>query len=198
VEEPGVPWRRRCQRQRGGGLRISATARSFHPTRCPPLRLVLLLLLVVVVRTCVPLVRVQCFWDTRCVVALPHCNQWQCLPAQPSTHLPHLCLPPGLKVIVIGGGVAGLKAASDLQRAGAEVTLLEARDRYLPSVCLLASCPLPAGLLADWPAGVTATPELLPPPWRSSRTARQHLDGLQPGRSSPAVAAALPHQCVSF
>ncbi|KAL4436382.1 hypothetical protein ABPG77_009944 [Micractinium sp. CCAP 211/92] len=34
-----------------------------------------------------------------------------------------------LKVIVIGSGVAGLKAASDLQRAGAEVTVLEARDR---------------------------------------------------------------------
>ncbi|KAL4420498.1 hypothetical protein ABPG75_010154 [Micractinium tetrahymenae] len=48
---------------------------------------------------------------------------------------PHACfllksrLPAGLKVIVIGGGVSGLKAASDLQRAGAEVTLLEARDR---------------------------------------------------------------------
>lgn len=43
--------------------------------------------------------------------------------------VPEAALPPGLKVIVIGGGVSGLKAAGDLQRAGAEVTLLEARDR---------------------------------------------------------------------
>lgn len=40
--------------------------------------------------------------------------------------LPHAA---GLKVIVIGGGVAGLKAAGDLQRGGAEVVVLEARDR---------------------------------------------------------------------
>ncbi|EFN52584.1 hypothetical protein CHLNCDRAFT_138597 [Chlorella variabilis] len=39
-------------------------------------------------------------------------------------------VPPGApRVIVIGGGVAGLKAAADLQRSGAQVTVLEARDR---------------------------------------------------------------------
>ena len=35
----------------------------------------------------------------------------------------------GLRVVVIGAGLAGLNAAVDLQRAGADVTVLEARDR---------------------------------------------------------------------
>lgn len=35
----------------------------------------------------------------------------------------------GLKVVVIGAGVAGLKAAAELQRSGARVVVLEARDR---------------------------------------------------------------------
>ena len=39
-------------------------------------------------------------------------------------------LPPGLRVVVLGAGVAGLKAAGLLQRAGAEVVVLEARDRW--------------------------------------------------------------------
>ena len=38
-------------------------------------------------------------------------------------------------MIVIGGGVAGLRAAADLQRSGASVTLLEARDRCAYVVC---------------------------------------------------------------
>ena len=46
------------------------------------------------------------------------CRQTQCFP-----------LIAGLKVIVIGGGVAGLKSAGDLQRGGAEVVVLEARER---------------------------------------------------------------------
>ena len=37
----------------------------------------------------------------------------------------------GLKVIVIGGGVSGLKAAGDLQRLGAHVTVLEGEDHVL-------------------------------------------------------------------
>ena len=38
-------------------------------------------------------------------------------------------LPDGLRVIIVGAGVAGLKAAADLQRAGADVIVLEARNR---------------------------------------------------------------------
>jgi hypothetical protein len=38
-------------------------------------------------------------------------------------------IPDGLHVIVIGAGVAGLTAAADLQRSGAKVTVLEARNR---------------------------------------------------------------------
>ena len=38
-------------------------------------------------------------------------------------------IPPGLKVIVVGAGVSGLKAARDLQALGADVTVLEGRDR---------------------------------------------------------------------
>src|SRR5690606_23468992 len=37
--------------------------------------------------------------------------------------------PDGMKVIVIGAGLAGLTAARDLSRAGDEVLVLEARDR---------------------------------------------------------------------
>ncbi|KAL4530257.1 hypothetical protein Ndes2437B_g03764 [Nannochloris sp. 'desiccata'] len=38
-------------------------------------------------------------------------------------------IPHGLHVVVIGAGVSGLKAAADLQRSGAKVTVLEARNR---------------------------------------------------------------------
>src|SRR5271157_4975588 len=35
----------------------------------------------------------------------------------------------GMRVVVVGAGLAGLTAAVDLASAGAEVTVLEARDR---------------------------------------------------------------------
>src|SRR5688572_22159316 len=38
-------------------------------------------------------------------------------------------LPPGIRVIVVGAGAAGLAAAGALHAAGARVTVLEARDR---------------------------------------------------------------------
>ncbi len=34
-----------------------------------------------------------------------------------------------MRVVVVGGGLAGLAAADELRRGGAEVVLLEARDR---------------------------------------------------------------------
>lgn len=46
-------------------------------------------------------------------------------------------LPPGrrLRVCVVGAGVAGLRAADTLARHGAEVTILEARNRIGGRVC---------------------------------------------------------------
>jgi len=43
--------------------------------------------------------------------------------------LPPKAIPSGLRVVVLGAGVAGLKAAADLECMGAQVTVLEARDR---------------------------------------------------------------------
>jgi len=42
---------------------------------------------------------------------------------------PTTAIPDGLHVVVIGAGISGLKAAADLQRSGAKVTILEARNR---------------------------------------------------------------------
>src|SRR5207245_4781418 len=37
-----------------------------------------------------------------------------------------------MRVVVVGGGVAGLAAASEAHSLGAEVTLLESSESYLP------------------------------------------------------------------
>ena len=52
----------------------------------------------------------------------------------------------GMRVVVIGAGLAGLTAAVDLAVAGAEVTVLEARDRVGGRML---GVPLSAGVVAD-------------------------------------------------
>ena len=47
-------------------------------------------------------------------------------PPRPFTEQP---LPPGLKVLVVGAGVSGLNAATQLERMGAEVVVIEGRER---------------------------------------------------------------------
>jgi monoamine oxidase len=52
----------------------------------------------------------------------------------------------GMRVVVVGAGLAGLTAAVDLAAAGAEVTMLEARDRIGGR---MHGVPLSAGVVAD-------------------------------------------------
>lgn len=57
-------------------------------------------------------------------------------------------------VVVIGGGVSGVKAASDLRAAGLKVLLLEARDRPFGRVYTLRNTgwPIPIEVPRCWPA----------------------------------------------
>lgn len=65
----------------------------------------------------------------------------------------------GKRVIVIGAGLAGLSAARDLVAAGAEVVVLEARDRIGGRVWTSRKWPdLPMDLGASWIHGVDANP----------------------------------------
>lgn len=64
----------------------------------------------------------------------------------------------GDAVVVIGAGVAGLAAAGALQRAGAAVTVLEARDRIGGRVCTDTSWGVPIELGAAWVHGVRGNP----------------------------------------
>jgi monoamine oxidase len=75
-------------------------------------------------------------------------------------------LPPGLHVIVIGAGVSGLRAALELERAGAVVTVLEARARIGGRIHTESlSCGAderPVDLGASFVCGTSRTPPLNP------------------------------------
>lgn len=65
----------------------------------------------------------------------------------------------GKRVIVIGAGLAGLSAARDLQAAGAEVVVVEARDRIGGRIWTSHKWPdLPMDLGASWIHGVEGNP----------------------------------------
>ncbi len=64
----------------------------------------------------------------------------------------------GLTVVVVGAGVAGLAAARDLHRAGAEVVVLEARDRIGGRTTTLVREGFALDLGASWIHGVDGNP----------------------------------------
>lgn len=65
----------------------------------------------------------------------------------------------GKRVIVIGAGLAGLSAARDLQAAGADVVVVEARDRIGGRIWTSHHWPdLPMDLGASWIHGVEGNP----------------------------------------
>lgn len=64
----------------------------------------------------------------------------------------------GLTVLVVGAGVAGLAAAQDLQAAGAQVIVLEARDRIGGRTTTLVRDGFALDLGASWIHGVDGNP----------------------------------------
>lgn len=69
------------------------------------------------------------------------------------------CAPTGKRVLVIGAGMAGLAAATALRAAGAEVVVMEARDRIGGRVHTSRAWPdLPVDLGASWIHGTTGNP----------------------------------------
>uniref|UniRef100_A0A061R8Y1 N1-acetylpolyamine oxidase n=1 Tax=Tetraselmis sp. GSL018 TaxID=582737 RepID=A0A061R8Y1_9CHLO len=75
-------------------------------------------------------------------------------------------LPAGLRVIVVGAGVAGLKAAVELQRAGAEVVVLEGSERLGGRICTQVIGPKgrerPVDLGATFVCGTSRVPPVNP------------------------------------
>ena len=63
-----------------------------------------------------------------------------------------------LTIIVVGAGVAGLAAARDCARAGAEVIVLEARDRVGGRIATLVREGFAFDLGASWIHGVEGNP----------------------------------------
>lgn len=57
---------------------------------------------------------------------------------------------PAPSIIVIGAGVAGLKAAADLAAKGYAVTVLESRDRTGGRIWTVTKSPVPIELGAQW------------------------------------------------
>ena len=102
----------------------------------------------------------------------------------------------GDTVVVIGAGVAGLAAAGALRAAGADVTVLEARDRVGGRVCTDTSWGVPVELGAAWVHGVRRNPitplvrsggsSLVPTNYRDEVV--QNLAGVEPSGLAAAEA----------
>jgi len=63
-----------------------------------------------------------------------------------------------MRVVVIGAGIAGLSAASELLKQGLDVCLVEARDRIGGRICKAEEFSVPIDLGASWIHGVSGNP----------------------------------------
>jgi len=79
-------------------------------------------------------------------------------------------VPSAKRVIVIGAGVSGLAAAKSLQESGAEVTVLEARDRIGGRVFTdRAAFRAPVEVSAEYIHGTTTDAGDLNPVWEMAK-----------------------------